>query len=811
MPKRSKKSKKTTKEEPVVEAKAVATELPPPLEDEATVPASSPETTPAPSPPLTPAPAPPVPEKHSKAPKKKAEEAKKSGNNAFSGGNYTLAVKFFSEAISIAPSNEAYYSNRSASYMKLGQYEDAIADGRTCVELAPQWGKGYSRLASALLLSGDAAQSVSVYCQGIAHDPTNTALTKGLATAQAQLAKKTEKKQEKKTLVDPIIGIDLGTTYSCVGVWMDDGVKIIPNSDGEKTTPSCVAFKDNGSRVFGQRAKNQMAKNPRNTIFDIKRILGQRWNDAGVSSDISKFPFSVVEGDDDKPMVQLDTTNMKKNAKSEYAPEEISAMVLQGLKKTAEDYLKTPVNRAVITVPAYFNDAQRQATKAAGAIAGLEVLRIINEPTAAALSYGLDNTSTKKTQNVCIFDLGGGTFDVSVLSIEGGIFTVKATGGDTRLGGEDFDNAFVEFLLQEAARMKLPSAREIPREMRRLKAAAEKAKRELSNSTSTEINIEAYVKNKPFRTKVHRSQFEKVNQHHFQVCLDTVKKVMKDSKLKNDQIDEVVLVGGSTRIPKLQDMLQSYFGGKELCRALNPDEAVAYGAAVQAAILSGERNAKTDDLLLMDVTPLSLGIETTGRVMSVIIPRNTPIPCVRTQTYTTEHNYQTQVDVAVYEGERPTSDGNNLLGEFTISGIERAKRGEPQIEVSFSLDSNGILDVKAIDTKTNAKAEIQIANRSSTSDADIKRMVADAERYRKADEARIKKIEAINELEAVVLEAIELADEMESSNPKLSGIIRAAAEKENQFLEEVEDDITAADINLRKRALERRMAGKGRS
>lgn len=280
--------------------------------------------------------------------------------------------------------------------------------------------------------------------------------------------------------------------------------------------------------------------------------------------------------------------------------------------------------------------------------------------------------------------------------------------------------------------------------------------------------------------------------------------------MRNDDIDEIVLVGGSTRIPKLQSMLQAYFGGKELCRALNPDEAVAYGAAVQAAILSGERNAKTDDLLLMDVTPLSLGIETTGRVMSVIIPRNTPIPCVRTQTYTTEHNYQTQVDVAVYEGERPTSDGNHLLGEFTISGIERAKRGEPQIEVTFSLDSNGILDVKAIDTKTNAKAEIQIANRSSTSDADIKRMVADAERYRKADEARIKKIEAVNELEATVLEAIELADELEGSNPKLSGIIRSAAEKDQQFLDEMEDDVTAADVNLRKRSLERRMAGKGR-
>jgi molecular chaperone DnaK (HSP70) len=327
---------------------------------------------------------------------------------------------------------------------------------------------------------------------------------------------------------------------------------------------------------------------------------------------------------------------------------------------------------------------------------------------------------------------------------------------------------------------------------------------------SAEISIEAYVKNMPFRLKVHRKDFEKINAGLFNTTLDTVKKVMKDAKMRTDQIDEIVLVGGSTRIPKLQSMLQDYFGGKELCRVLNPDEAVAYGATVQAAILSGERNAKTDSLLLMDVTPLSLGIETTGRVMSVIIPRNTPIPSVRTQTYTTEHNYQTQVDVAVYEGERPTSDGNHLLGEFTISGIERAKRGEPQIEVTFALDSNGILDVKAIDTKTNAKAEIQIANRSSTSDADIKRMVKEAEMHRKDDLARIAKVEARNEMEATVLEAIELADEMDGTNPKLAGIIRSAAEKDQKWLDSVDDEeITAADIKFRIRALSRRMAGKG--
>lgn len=665
------------------------------------------------------------------------------------------------------------------------------------------------------------AKAVACYAAGLAIDPEDEALTEGLMAAQKELAKKKKKKggekkkekeaedeapeEEKKVEADYVIGIDLGTTYSCVGVWMNDGVVIIPEDDGQKVIPSYVSFDpETGARLVGHAAKNQVARNPKNTIYDVKRIIGQRFSDSKVANDISKFQFEVSRGDEDKPQVVITEKGVKKT----YYPEEISAMVLMRCKELAEKFLKRPVTRAVVTVPAYFNDAQRNATKTAGLIAGLDVLRIINEPTAAALSYGLDNNVQKgKPLSVLIFDLGGGTFDVSVLVIESGIFTVKATGGDTRLGGEDFDHNLVEHLLTEVEKQNIPDPRSNARHMQRLKQAAEVCKRELSKAQTSDIVLDAFGDNSvTFSCKVTRAKFEQLNKALFTSCIATVTHVMKDAKMKNGEINEIVLVGGSTRIPKLQEMLVELFGGKPLCKTLNPDEAVAYGAAVQGAILSGNRNSKTDSLLLMDLTPLSLGIETTGRVMSVVIPRNTPIPVVRTQTYTTEQNYQTKVDVSVYEGERLKSDENNLLAEFTIGGLEVAKRGEPQIDVAFSIDSNGILTVTAKDQKTGSQAHIAIANRSRATTGQIDKMVAEAATFRAQDQERVRKIESKNELEQVIFEVLAAAKEM--TDGKMAGILITAADKEQAWLDENFESAKASEVALRRRQLSRRLEGK---
>lgn len=485
-------------------------------------------------------------------------------------------------------------------------------------------------------------------------------------------------------------------------------------------------------------------------------------------------------------------------------------MVLQTCKELAEKFLGTTVTRAVVTVPAYFNDAQRNATKVAGRIAGLDVLRIINEPTAAALSYGMDNKSkSDSATNVLIFDLGGGTFDVSILTIENGIFTVKATGGDTRLGGEDFDNNLVTMLLGEIDKQGIANPRDDPRAMQRLRKAAENAKRELSLSQSADVNLDSFMGNATnFRFKLTRAKLEAANQGPFQLCMETVKRVLKDAKLKPDAIDDIVLVGGSTRIPKLQEMLMEMFSGKPLCKSLNPDEAVAYGAAVQGAILSGKRNSKTDSLLLMDVTPLSLGIEITGRVMSVIIPRNTPIPCVKTQTYTTERDYQTEEVVSVYEGERMSTRENNLLGEFNITGIERAKRGEPNINVSFSIDSNGILNVTAKDQKTGATNKIEISNRSRATTEEIDNMVAEAAKFKEQDMERARKTEAKNELENVIYDCISTAKELEADDGKMAQILITAATKEQEWLDTNFDNAKASEVAIRRRALGKRLEGK---
>jgi heat shock protein 1/8 len=724
----------------------------------------------------------------------KGEACKTKGNALFKAKDFTGAIAQFTEAISHVPNKSEYYSNRSAAYLKVSDYPKALADAEKCISLNPDFVKGYVRKGATLITMKEYAKAVACYAAGLAIDPEDEALTEGLAAAQKELAKKKKKKGgEKKKEKDEdeeapeekkgeyVIGIDLGTTYSCVGVWMNDGVVIIPEDDGQKVIPSYVSFDpETGARLVGVAAKNQVARNPKNTIYDVKRIIGQRFSDSKVQNDISKFQFEVVAGEEDKPQVVIQEKGVKKT----YFPEEISAMVLMRCKELAEKFLKQPVTRAVITVPAYFNDSQRNATKTAGLIAGLDVLRIINEPTAAALSYGLDNNVQKgKPLSTLIFDLGGGTFDVSVLVIESGIFTVKATGGDTRLGGEDFDHNLVEYLLTEVEKQGIPDPRSNARHMQRLKQAAEVCKRELSKAQTADIVLDAFGDTSvTFTCKVSRAKFEQLNKALFTSCLATVQHVMKDAKMKNSEINEIVLVGGSTRIPRLQEMLVEMFGGKALCKTLNPDEAVAFGAAVQGAILSGNRNSKTDSLLLMDLTPLSLGIETTGRVMSVVIPRNTPIPVVRTQTYTTEQNYQTKVDVSVYEGERLKSDENNLLGEFTISGLEVAKRGEPQIDVSFSIDSNGILTVTAKDQKTGAHAHISIANRSRATTGQIDKMVAEAAAFRAQDQERVRRIEAKNELEQVIFEVLAAAKEM--TDGKMAGILTAAADKEQQWLDE---------------------------
>eukprot|EP00455_Lapot_gusevi_P040664 TRINITY_DN461_c0_g1_i9.p1 TRINITY_DN461_c0_g1~~TRINITY_DN461_c0_g1_i9.p1 ORF type:complete len:473 (-),score=194.30 TRINITY_DN461_c0_g1_i9:188-1606(-) len=462
-----------------------------------------------------------------------------------------------------------------------------------------------------------------------------------------------------------------------------------------------------------------------------------------------------------------------------------------------------PIKKAVVTVPAYFSDAQRQATKLAGAIAGLDVVRILNEPTAAALAYGLDRN--RDGANVLIFDLGGGTFDVSLLNLSGGIFEVLSTAGDTHLGGEDFDNATLEFLVKEAKRLGLPDISENQRALRRLKVAAERAKRQLSDGVEADIYVESLAEGQDFRYTLSRARFESLNKRLFTRCLDTVKRVLKDANMKVENVDDIVLVGGSTRIPKIQEILQEFFNGKELCKSLNPDEAVAYGAAVQGAILGGSRHEQHQLMLLMDVTPLSLGIETTGRVMSTIIKRNTQIPCRKSQIFTTEENYQTAVDISVYEGERKTTDGNNLLGEFTITGIERAKRGEPQIEVTFDIDANGILTVAARDLKTDATAQIEIKNRGQVSQADVARMIYEAQQFEREDQQRLQKIEARNELERVIYQVMDAA--RATNDRKLGGVLERAAQNCQNWIDENADTLSVSEIQAKIRQMEKRMQG----